>query len=515
MMRRLEPWDEHNQTLVERVHPADWVNPIPMGRYNLVAIGGGTAGIICAMGAAGLGGKAAIIERNLLGGDCLNYGCVPSKAILSAARVAQTVRDAGKFGAKGAEGVEFEFARVMERMRRTRAGISRHDSAKRLSEMGVDVFLGQAHFSGKDAIRVGDRELSFHRAVIATGGSPAVPDIPGLRESSFFTNETVFSLTELPKRWIVLGAGPIGLELGQAFRRFGAEVTVIGRNESALGKEEPEAAAVVTNALAREGVRFRLGWRATTVESEGAERPGNGPTKSTRRLALTIERDGQTESIEGDAILVATGRVANTSDLRLDLAGVSTSNQGVEVDDFLRTSNPSVFAAGDVCSAWKFTHAADAMARVCLRNALFRGRERMSRQVIPRCTYTDPELACVGKTSAELMAEGAKFITRRVDFARVDRAVIEGQDEGFAQVELDRRSGRLLGGTIVGAHAGELIGQLTILMTRRLPLEKLADVITCYPTRAEALKRLADEQARSRLTPRIARLFRAWLAWRL
>jgi pyruvate/2-oxoglutarate dehydrogenase complex dihydrolipoamide dehydrogenase (E3) component len=495
------PPDEHDRLLIENVHPSDWINPTPDGRYNLVAIGGGTAGIISALGTAGLGGRAALVERGLLGGDCLNYGCVPSKALLRAARAVYQLSLGDQYGFRLPGTPQCDFAAIVERMRRLRARISQHDSARRFQAESVDVYFGEAHFTAPNRIVVGDRELTFRRAVIATGGRPLVPEIPGVESLDCLTNETVFSLSELPRRLIVIGGGPVGCELAQAFRRFGSDVHLVHRGESLLPKEEPEAGRLVQAQFEREGIHLHLGWNTASAEKVGDSK------------GLVIERRGEKKKLLADAVLAAAGRQPNVEGLGLEAAGVRWSEKGIEVDDRLRTSNPAVYAAGDVCSQFKFTHAADAMARLCVQNALFLGRKRVSRLVIPRCTYTDPEVAQVGITSREAAQRGIEIDTYHVDLAEVDRAVVDGADAGFATVHTRRHSGRVLGATIVAEHAGEMIGEITLLMNRKLSLSALAATIHCYPTQVEVLKRIADKYSRIRLTPLVAALARKWLAW--
>ncbi len=448
----------------------------------------------------------ALIEKDRLGGDCLNYGCVPSKALLRLARAAAEARRADSFGVRLQEPIDIDFAAVMQRMRRLRAEISRHDSAARFRALGVDVFLGAARFTGPDSIEVGEQTLRFARAVLATGTRPARLDLPGLDAVGYLTNETVFDLTELPRRLVVVGAGPIGCELGQAFRRLGSEVHLVQRGSSLLGKEEPEARSLLRNQLEREGVRLHLGVRAV-----GAERI-DGQT------CFLIQGEGEPVRLPADAILVAVGRQANVEDLGLEQAGVAYDRLGVKVDDFLRTTNRRIYAAGDVCSSYKFTHAADAMARIVLRNALlfdrlFFGRGRLSRLVIPWCTYTDPEIAHVGLTAHQAEEQRIAIRSYRQDLAEVDRAVLDGETGGFAMIHVHQGSDRLVGATIVAAHAGEMIGEVVLAMTHELGLSALAQTIHCYPTQVEVLRRLGDAYQRARLTPRAAALFRTILGW--
>jgi pyruvate/2-oxoglutarate dehydrogenase complex dihydrolipoamide dehydrogenase (E3) component len=497
----LLPDDLNDRVLLASVHPSDWVQPRASGRYNLVVIGGGTAGLVSAMGAAGLGARVALVERSLLGGDCLNHGCVPSKAVLRAARAVHDARLASALGVASTGPVVPDFTAAMERMRRLRAQIAPNDSAQRLARAGVDVFLGQARFVAPDAVEVDGQRLSFARAVVATGGRAARPDVPGLAEAGCLTNETLFSLTAVPPRLAIIGAGPIGCELAQAFQRLGSQVTVITRDSRLLPRDEPDAAAVVAASLVADGVTL-----VTSATLERLTREGE-----LRRVHLTAQ--GQPLTVEADAVLLAVGRVPDTEGLDIEVAGVGHDERGVQVDDHLRTANRRIYAAGDICSRFQFTHAADAMARIALQNALFFGRKRSSALVIPRVTYTDPEVAQVGLTAAEATERGHRFATYSVPLAEIDRAVLDGDAAGFARLHVGRR-GQLLGATMVARHAGELISEITLAMSNGLGVGALAGTIHPYPTQSEAWKRLADAHARTRLTPTVKRLFERLLAWR-
>ncbi len=494
--------DPHDQALLRHVRPPGWKNPSPAPRYDLVAVGAGTAGLVSALGAAGLGARVALVERALLGGDCLNHGCVPSKGVIRASRAAFDARQGAAFGVQAPTPPRVDFGAAMTRMRRLRAGIAHHDSAARATSLGVDVFLGGGRFVGPDALQVEGATLRFKRAVIATGSRASAPPIPGLAEAGTLTNETIFTLTELPRRLGVVGAGPIGCELGQAFRRFGAEVTIVAADPRVLPREDPEASAVLQRQLEREGVRLVLGGKLTRVDRRGEER------------VLVVEKDGATVPVACDEILVAAGRAPNVEGLGLDLAGVVVDRSGVVVDDRLRTANPRIFAAGDVCSVYKFTHAADAMARLALRNAFFFGRGKASGLVIPWATYTDPEVAHVGMSAAEAAAAGDRIGTLTVPFADLDRAVLDGEPEGFARIHVDARSGRLLGATAVARHAGEMIGEPALAVGRGLTAADLSATVHPYPTQAEAWRKLGDAWQRTRLTPRARRVLSTLIAWR-
>lgn len=501
----IEPDDEFNRRLVEAVHPPHWVNPTPAARYNMVVIGAGTAGLVTAAAAAGLGAKVALIERHLMGGDCLNVGCVPSKAILAAARAAAAVRDAGEFGVHTGPS-RVDFTHVMRRMRRLRAEIAPHDSAHRFASLGVDVFIGDGRFTGPDTVEVDGKTLRFAKACIATGARAAAPPIPGLSDVAYLTNETVFSLTELPRRLAVIGAGPIGCELAQAFARFGSEVTLIEAMHGILPNEDPDAAEIVRHAmLERDGARLLCCGKQTTI------RPGPDGTKR-----ITLDSHDHHYDVTVDAILVAVGRAPNIEWLNLDAAGVTFDKQGVAVDDHLRTTNPRIYAAGDVCSKYKFTHAADFMARIVIRNALFPFvpfRARFSKLTIPWCTYTDPELAHVGLTIAEAIDRGLDIDTHIIEMAHVDRAILDGQTTGLLKVHTSKGKDRILGTTIVAPHAGEMISQITAAIVRGIGLKGLANVIHPYPTQAEAIRKAGDAFNRSRLSPRVKAVLAKWMAW--
>lgn len=504
MSHRVEiyPQDIHNAALLANVHPADWVNPEPAGRYNLVVVGAGTAGLICAAGAAGLGAKVALIERHLMGGDCLNVGCVPSKGLIRASRALFDAKSGAEFGLLSGDSIGFDFGTAMERMRRLRAEISHHDSARRFrDELGVDVFIGQGKFVESDCLEVDGKRLFFERAALCSGARAAAPPIPGLREAGYLTNETIFSLTELPKRLAVIGAGPIGCELAQAFARFGSKVTLIELGPHILGREDSDAAEVLHAAFVREGIQLQLG-----VTIAGVEKIAGGK-------AIRLERDGISSDVTADEILVGVGRAPNVEGLELEKAGITWDRSGVKVSDRLQTSNPRVYAAGDICSPYKFTHTADALARILIANALFMGRQKASALTIPWCTYTDPEIAHVGMYEHDAREKGIDVTTLTVPLSDIDRAKLDGEVEGFARVHLRTGTDRILGATIVARHAGEMINEFSLAITSGLGISAIARTIHPYPTQAEVVKRLGDMYNRKRLTPWVKRLLSRWLTW--
>ena len=497
----IEPLDEHNLKLIENVHPSTWVNPEPAPRYHMVVIGAGTAGLVSAAGAAGLGAKVALIERHLMGGDCLNVGCVPSKGVIRASRAWQDAREArARFGGPAVAAGAGDFAAAMERMRRLRAGISHVDSARRFQSLGVDVFLGDGRFVSPDTVEVGGRRLHFRRAVVATGGRAAEPPIPGLAEAGYRTNETIFNLTELPKRLAVIGGGPIGCEMSQSFARFGSRVTHLVQEGHILPREDADAAEVVQRAMLADGVRFEFDMKVVEVRRQGAEK------------MVVFERNGERHEAVVDEILLAVGRAPNVEGLGLEAAGVRYGKKGVEVDDHLRTSSKNIYACGDVASRYQFTHLADAQARIVIQNALFFGRAKVSALTIPWCTYTTPEIAHVGMYEKDAREKGLEVDTLTVHLADVDRAILDGADEGFLRVHVEKGSkdGRILGATLVAEHAGDMIGELCLAVTHGIGLGKIASVIHPYPTQGEVVKKAADQWRRGKLTPGVKKVFQRW-----
>ena len=497
------PHDVHNEVLVSNVHPTDWQNPEPAPRYNLVVIGAGTAGLVTAAGAAGLGAKVALVERRLLGGDCLNVGCVPSKCMIRSSRVVADLRDANQFGIRIPEGMEVDFPAVMERMRRLRARISAHDSVRRFNDLGVDVFLGEGHFSGADTVEVAGKTLRFKKAVIATGTRPVHPTIEGLAEAGFLTNETVFSLTKQPRRLAVIGGGPIGCELAQAFRRLGCEVTLFHNASHILNREDSDAAEILQQSFIRDGIRLILNCKTKRIEKKNGSK------------IIHIECGGKEEEIAVDEILAGAGRAPNMEGLNLEAVGVKyDKREGIEVNEHLQTTNPWIYAAGDICLKYKFTHTADATARMVIQNALFLGRKKQSALTIPWCTYTDPEIAHVGMYERDAQEKGIAVDTFVRTLDDVDRAIVDGEEKGFVKIHVKKGTDKIVGATIVARHAGEMLGEITLAIVGNLGLGTLANVIHTYPTQAEAIKQVADAYNRTRLTPFIKGLFTRWLAWR-
>jgi pyruvate/2-oxoglutarate dehydrogenase complex dihydrolipoamide dehydrogenase (E3) component len=499
----LSPWDTYNQNLVSNVHPADWKNPKPASTYNLVVIGAGTAGLVSAAGAAGLGAKVALIERHLMGGDCLNVGCVPSKAVISASRVAAAVRNAGEFGVQIPHGVPIDFAQAMERMRRLRASIAPNDSVKRFTDMGVDVFIGEGRFVDSHTVEVAGERLSFKKAVISTGARAAAPPIDGLDKVTYLTNETVFSLTELPKRMAVIGAGPIGCEMAQAFARSGSQVLLVEAAHGILPREDTDASGIVLESLLKDGITLLCCGKALKLARADGD-----------RIRLAVESHGKKYDEVVDRLLVAVGRAPNIENLGLEDAGVAFTAKGVQVNNQLQTTNTDIYAAGDICSPYQFTHAADFMARMVIRNALFFGRASTDALVIPWCTYTEPEVAHVGLYEKQAQEQGIEIDTFTRALSEVDRAILDGHTKGLVRVHVSKGTDKIVGATIVAAHAGEMISEITLAMTHRIGLKRIATTIHPYPTQAEAIRQIGDAYNRARLTSFTKFLFSRVMAWR-
>ena len=504
------PNDEHNQQLVQNVHPSNWVNPEPTSRYNIVVIGAGTAGLITAVVAAGLGAKVALIEKHLMGGDCLNVGCVPSKGIIRAARAWADLRNAEEFGLHIPPGVKYDFGAAMARMRKLRARISHNDSVHRYMKLGVDVYIGNGRFTGGNTIQVegpaGNRTLTFAKAAVCTGARASAPPTPGLQEAGYLTNETIFSLTELPPRLGVLGAGPIGCELAQSFARFGSQVYLIEAMHGIMPNEDRDAAEIVEQQMLRDGVKLLCCGKDLKVSR----------TDSGKRLI--VDSHGQQHDVTVDEILVGVGRTPNVEGIGLEAVGVEYDKTGIKVNARLQTTNPRIFAAGDICSKYKFTHAADAMAQIVIQNALFPhplgfGYASADSLIMPWCTFTEPEIAHVGMYEADAKAKGLEVVTYTFNLNEVDRAILDGEDEGFARVHIQKGSDKILGATIVAAHAGDMIGEFSVAMKAGAGAKTIAGTIHPYPTQAEVNKKVVNLWRKAHFTPRTKNLLIKLFAW--
>ena len=476
------------------------------GVYNVVVIGAGTAGLVTAAGTAGLGGRVALIERNLMGGDCLNFGCVPSKALISSARLIQQIRDAEQWGLDRQD-PQFVFEKIFQRMRARRAKIAPNDSQERFESLGVDVFRGEARFASPREVQVNGQRLRAKNFVIATGSRAAVPKIEGIDTVPYFTNETIFDeLKEKPESMIVLGGGPIGCELAQTFRRLGVEVTIIQRSDQLLPREDRDVAEFLERRLINEGVRIIKNAEAHSVA-----------TSDTGKVALQLldRQSGRLaeRTFFADVFLAAVGRTPNFRSLDLKSAGIEASGSGVRVNDYLQTSQRHIYAAGDVIGPFLFTHMADAQARVIVRNILVPFqflRQKMDYSVVPWCTYTDPEIAHVGLGEKEARQKSGDYDLFVVPLQDLDRAIIESEEAGFVKVLTAKGSDKILGATIVAPHAGDLLHEFVLAMKAGVGLGTIASTIHAYPTFAELARKAGDKYNKSRLTPRAKKVF-TWL----
>jgi pyruvate/2-oxoglutarate dehydrogenase complex dihydrolipoamide dehydrogenase (E3) component len=451
--------------------------------YDIIAIGGGAAGLVTAAGAAGLGARVALIEKQRMGGECLWTGCVPSKALLACARAAADARAAGRYGIHTGD-VTVDFRAVIGHVHRARLAIAPNDSPERFTGLGVDVIAGEARFIAERTLRIGTRTISGRHIVIATGSRPIVPPIPGLQDVAYHTNETIFEITELPRSLIVLGGGAIGVEMAQAFALLGSRVTLIEAAPRILATEDAELTKIVEQELIAAGVSLHVGAKLI-----GVAKRENG-----------VRAQTESTTFEADTLLVATGRASVLDTLDVDAGSVSISKGELVLDQKLHTTAGNVWAAGDVTGGPRFTHVADYQARTVLRNALFPLSTPVDYDVVPRVTYCIPELARVGLTHDEAVERhGDKVRTFTRSFGELDRAIADGHTTGMLKIVADAK-GRILGGHVLGHHASSIIAEIALAMKESIPLGRLASVMHAYPTYAEAVKQSADGFVRSRFT---------------
>ncbi|MEP6884456.1 MAG: mercuric reductase [Gammaproteobacteria bacterium] len=464
------------ESFQRRVRPEDWVNPVPRKAYDLAIIGAGPAGLAAAEFAARRGFSVALIESNRLGGNSLNAGSVPSKAIIRTARVYATMRNAEEYGACRPTQPALEFDQTMTRMRRIRARIAGYHSVKELTALGIDIFFGAARFECPDVLLVGEVAVLFKKALIATGARPRAAAIPGLDQVGYRTSATIFEMATLPARLAVIGGGPLGCELAQAFCRLGSHVTIIQNEPKFLPLEERDAAEILGRSMARDGVEIRLN---TTVV--GARRDGG------TKIIETVSDDVKS-TILADEILLCIGRTPNVEELNLGAGGVQFDlDRGVKVDEYLRSTNPNVYAAGDVCLVLKFTNTAQSSARTAAQNALTQAQHRHVNTVIPWCTYCDPEIAHIGLHVWEARQQSIPIRSFTVMMHDVDRAIVDGQDTGFVKIHVAEGSDRILGATIVATRASELINEMAVIMNAGVGMKALAKMVHTYPAQSEAI----------------------------
>lgn len=469
------------ESYLGRVRPEGWTNPTPRGRYDLAVVGGGPAGLAAAEAAARGGHSVALIERHRLGGNSLNAGTVPSKAIVGAARVFADMRHAEEFGVAVARNPKADFAAVAERMRRIRARIAAHSSADKLAATGIDVIFGDARFFGPQSLTVGGVEIPFAKAILATGARPMPPkDIPGLDTIGYCTSADIFDLPALPDRIAIIGGGPLGCEMAQALCRLGARVSIIQDDPKFLPREERDAAEILSRCLARDGVEIRLN---TTVTGARLE---NGV-----RVLETFNNEIRLD-IEADLVLLSIGRIPNIEHLELDRGSIaSDAKRGIIVDDHFRTSNPQVYAAGDACLDLKFANAAVASARMAAANALDGAAHSRRNMLVPWCTYCDPEIAHIGLHVFDAHERSVPIKSFTVMMHDIDRAITDGRDDGFVKIHIEDGTDRILGATIVATGASELINEMAMAMSAGVGLDVLSRVVHTYPSQSAGVVQAA------------------------
>ena len=464
--------------------------------YDLCIIGGGAAGLVVAAGAATLGAKVALVEKRALGGDCLYFGCVPSKTLIHSAKVAQIMRDANRFGI-AAHTPAIDLSLVMQRVQSVIEQIEPNDSPERFAALGVEVIFGAGQFAGADEFVVNARTLRARKFVIATGTRPAVPALPGLENTPYLTNETLFAVNGPIRHLLILGGGPIGCEMAQSLARLGSGVTLFDLAPRLLPREDDDVSAVIHHQFKQDGIELHLGIQVLKLEHE------NGET----RVLLEHPQHGR-YWLNGSHLLIAAGRKPNLENLGLEQAGVALENGRLVLDARLRTSNKNIYACGDVAGPYLFTHMAEHQAGVVLRNALFHWPSKVQTRNIPWCTYTDPELARVGLSESEALQQGIKHRVYRFPFADIDRAVTAGETVGLAKIITTPR-GKLLGACIVGPQAGELIAEYVLAISKGMQAADLSNTIHIYPTLAQINRRVADQRLKESLTPKR----KQWLKW--
>ncbi len=487
---------KYNAILNANVSNIEYTNPKPQDVYHLVVVGAGSAGLVSAAIAAGLGAKVALIEKEHMGGDCLNSGCVPSKALIASSRLAKEMKKASVFGLESfSHNAEKDFSNIMEDLRRIRSEISFHDSKKRYTEMGVDVFFGNAQFIDEHHISIDDIKIKFAKAIIATGARAVHVPINGLEKNDYYTNETIFELNILPKHMLFIGGGPIGCELAQAFSRLGTKVSIVQRGKF-LPREDQDASKILAEVFEEEGIEVLLDAELIKVEK----------LEGSNKKAFIKKADGSEIELDIDAVFLGIGRAPNVENLGLENANVVyDKRKGIIVDDYLRTSSADIFAAGDCCMLWKFTHAADKAAQIAVQNALFFGKKKLSAVIMPWCTYTEPEIAHVGMYEYDAKEKGQAVDFYTFYMKDVDRAKADRKERGFVKFMTKKGSDKILGATIVASHAGDMISEITTAMQGKMGLSKLSDVIHPYPTNASAIQRAAVLYKKSKLTPSVAK----------
>ncbi len=476
---------EFQRQLNEQVFPPNWVNPEAKGEYDLLVIGGGPGGMTAAITAQSLGARTALVEKEHLGGECFNYGCIPSKAFLHSSRLAKRVKEASEYGVEVSQGWKVEFKKVIQRVHALQLFLAPNDSVTRLKNLGLDLFLGEGRFTGRREVEVAGQKIRFKKAIISTGTQPIPLNVPGIGFSDYLTNQNVFNLSELPRRLAVFGAGPIGCELSQAFLHLGSEVYLITRGTHLLPRDDEMASERLQNVFEKEGMKLLKQTKLLRVEKKGKEK--------------LLYLDSQKEPLVVDEILVAIGRKPAVESLNLESGQVTYDlKSGIQVDDYLKTTNPDIYGAGDSSSRFKFTHLSIDLNKIAVNNALNGDREKASALVVPWATYTEPEVAHIGLQEAEVKALGIPFEVVTIEMSNVDRAILDGETVGFAKLIVREGEEQILGATIMAAHAGEMISELSVAMNSVNGLTSLLKAIHPFPTQSQVLRMAAEALVQKR-----------------